>query len=197
MDCSLPGSSVYGIFQTRVLEWVAISFSRGSSRPRDRTQVSCIVGRHFTIWATREVKGANLYWFHLIFIPLNKIDLRLISQMRKLKEQMCLIPGYPVQNSTAGVEPELPWFQSPSSNSKDLGSRKQKCPKKKLRKAVLGLESTSDFCTLREIMMPFSLEHPPLAILARSLPLLLNSPLGHPFVSCPIQPHLLCFYSRK
>ena len=38
MDCSLPGSSVHGIFQTRVLEWVAISFSRGSARPRDRTR---------------------------------------------------------------------------------------------------------------------------------------------------------------
>ena len=49
MNCSLPGSSVHGIFQARILEWVAISFSRGSSRPRDRTQVSHIVGRHFTI----------------------------------------------------------------------------------------------------------------------------------------------------
>ena len=49
MDCSLPDFSVHGIFQTRVLEWVVISFSRGSSRPRDRTQVSCIVGRHFTL----------------------------------------------------------------------------------------------------------------------------------------------------
>ena len=46
--CSLPGSSVHGIFQTRVLEWVVISFSRGSSPPRDRTQVSRIVGRRFT-----------------------------------------------------------------------------------------------------------------------------------------------------
>ena len=54
MDCSLPGSSVRGIFQTRVLKWVAISFSRGSSQPRDQTQVSCIAGRSFTIWATRE-----------------------------------------------------------------------------------------------------------------------------------------------
>ena len=49
MDCSLPGSSVHGIFQTIILEWVAISFSGGSSRPRDRTQVSCIEGRHFTV----------------------------------------------------------------------------------------------------------------------------------------------------
>ena len=55
MDCSLLGFSVHGIFQARVLEWVAISFSRGSSWPRDRTQVSCIAGRHFTLWATREV----------------------------------------------------------------------------------------------------------------------------------------------
>ena len=49
IDCSLPGSSVHGIFQARVLEWVAISFSRGSSRPRDPTHVSRIVGRRFTI----------------------------------------------------------------------------------------------------------------------------------------------------
>ena len=52
MDCNIPGSSVHGIFQARILEWVAISFSRGSSRPRDRTQVSYIIGRCFTIWAT-------------------------------------------------------------------------------------------------------------------------------------------------
>ena len=56
MDCSLPGSSIHGILQARVLEWVAISFSRGSSWPRDRTQVSCIAGRRFTLWATREAR---------------------------------------------------------------------------------------------------------------------------------------------
>ena len=44
MGCSLPGFSVRGIFQARILEWVAISFSRGSSQPRDRTLVSRIVG---------------------------------------------------------------------------------------------------------------------------------------------------------
>ena len=55
MDCSLPGSSVHGIFQAIVLEWIAISFSKGSSRPRDWTQVSCVVDRRFTVWATREV----------------------------------------------------------------------------------------------------------------------------------------------
>ena len=54
MDCSLPGSFILGIFQARVLEWVAVSFSRGSSQPRNWTWDSCIVGRSFTIWATRE-----------------------------------------------------------------------------------------------------------------------------------------------
>ena len=54
MDCSPPGSSVHGILQARILEWVVISFSRGSSQPRDWTGISCIAGRFFTVWATRE-----------------------------------------------------------------------------------------------------------------------------------------------
>ena len=54
VDCILPGSSVHGILQARILEWVAISFSRGSSPPRDKTQVSHIAGRHCNLWATRE-----------------------------------------------------------------------------------------------------------------------------------------------
>ena len=54
MDCSLPGSSLYGILQARGLEWVAISFSRGSSWLRDRTRVFRIAGRHFSLWDTRE-----------------------------------------------------------------------------------------------------------------------------------------------
>ena len=58
MDCSSPGSSVHGILQARILELVAISFSRGSSWSRNQTQVSCIAGRFFTIWA----KGKS--WIH-------------------------------------------------------------------------------------------------------------------------------------
>ena len=54
MDCSLPGSSVQRTSQARILEWVAISFSRGSSWPRNWTLVSCIAGRFFTDWSTRE-----------------------------------------------------------------------------------------------------------------------------------------------
>ena len=52
MDCT-----VHGILQARILEWVAVPFSRGSSQPRDRTQVSHIAGRFFTSWATREAQG--------------------------------------------------------------------------------------------------------------------------------------------
>ena len=54
-----PGSSVHGILQARVLEWVAISFSRGSSQPGDWTQVSCIAGGFVTVWATREAQLPN------------------------------------------------------------------------------------------------------------------------------------------
>ena len=53
MDCSLPVFSVIVILQARILEWVAISSSRISSRPRDWSRVFCIAGRFFTIWATR------------------------------------------------------------------------------------------------------------------------------------------------
>ena len=53
MDCGLPGSPVHGIYQARILEWVAFPFSRGSSQPKDQTHISCIAGGFFTIWATK------------------------------------------------------------------------------------------------------------------------------------------------
>ena len=63
MGCSPPSSSIHRIFQARIVQWVAIAFSRGSSWPRDRTQVSSTAGRRFTVWATREA------WTHtLLFI---------------------------------------------------------------------------------------------------------------------------------
>ena len=62
MDCSLSGSSVHGILQTRILEWVAIPFYRGSSWPRDWTQLSCVAGRLFTVWTTREGNGNPLQY---------------------------------------------------------------------------------------------------------------------------------------
>ena len=79
MDCSLPGSSVYGIFQARILEWVFISFSR-SSWPRDWTRVSHIVGRRFTNWATREV---SFFFFNFILF-LNFTILYWFCQISKL-----------------------------------------------------------------------------------------------------------------
>ena len=66
MDCSLPGFSVHGILQARILEWVAIPFSRGSSQPRDQTQVSHTVGGFFTVWATGEAISQNC--IKLIFL---------------------------------------------------------------------------------------------------------------------------------
>ena len=56
-----PGSSGHGI--SRILEWVSIPFSRGSSRPRDWTQVSCLAGKSFTIWATREACNLSALTF--------------------------------------------------------------------------------------------------------------------------------------
>ena len=55
MGCSLPGSSVHGILQARILEWVAMPFSEGSFWPRKQTHVTWIVNRFFTVWAIREV----------------------------------------------------------------------------------------------------------------------------------------------
>ena len=55
MNCSPSVSSIHGILQARILEWIAIPFSRGSSWPRDQTQLSCIAGRFFTIWATGKI----------------------------------------------------------------------------------------------------------------------------------------------
>ena len=98
MDCSPPGSSVHEIFQARILEWVAISFSRGSSQPRDQTQVSCTAGRFFTDRATRKAlitldRLNNLLQFYIstcsftllfyvmeiAFFPLNFINYPLLS----------------------------------------------------------------------------------------------------------------------
>ena len=70
MNCSPPGSSVCGISQVRILAWVAISSSRGSSPPRDQTQVSFVAGRFSTVWATR---GAPLSFQIHIFFAKQKI----------------------------------------------------------------------------------------------------------------------------
>ena len=138
MDCSLPGSSVRGIFQARVLEWVAISFFRGSSQPRNWTQVSCIAGRCLTVWATREASSAH-------FTDRGKTDKSLVRKS---------VHGYHINNSYASLSPPLPcswqallidhdslsywdqmrlqnpsWFTVPSSHNKltKFGTRDEIC----------------------------------------------------------------------
>ena len=66
MTCNPSGSSLHGISQARILEWVAIPVSRESSQPKDQTCISCIVGRFFIIWAT----NVDLYMFSNILIKL-------------------------------------------------------------------------------------------------------------------------------
>ena len=68
MDCSPPGSSVHGILQPRILEWVAMPSSRGSSWLRDRTWVSWLADRFFTLWATRETLNRSFYFTWGLFL---------------------------------------------------------------------------------------------------------------------------------
>ena len=81
MDCGLPGSSVHGILQARILEWVAIPFSRGSSRHRDQIWVSCITGSFFTNLPSKEAQStheshshsvmSSSLWPHRLYSPWN------------------------------------------------------------------------------------------------------------------------------
>ena len=73
LNCSLPGPSVHGTFQTRILEWVTISSSRISSWPRDWTRLSCVSGRFFIHWASREAQfqgycNSCKWWEHCWWI---------------------------------------------------------------------------------------------------------------------------------
>ena len=83
MNCSPPDSFDHRILQPRILEWVAIPFSRGSSQSSDRTRVSCMAGRFFTIWATREAHNERI--FALLYHNLNlKISI-LLTFLPKLQ----------------------------------------------------------------------------------------------------------------
>ena len=68
VDCSPPGSSVHGILQARIAEWVAMTFSRGSPWPRNWTGVFYIAGRLFTVWATGEVNFVSSYLSHIFLL---------------------------------------------------------------------------------------------------------------------------------
>ena len=126
MDCSLSGSSVREILQARILEWVAISFSRGSSQPRDRTRVSCIAGGCFTIWAKRQGKRENIYdppwqayWFRLsyvnLFTTLSDSHFYYITVWKlKLREVKYtnLVYNFHLVKQQCQVSPKSVWFQS-------------------------------------------------------------------------------------
>ena len=115
MDCSLPGSSVHGIFQARILEWVAISFSRRSSWSRDRTWVSHLVGKHFTVWATIKVYSpkseseshsvvSDSLWPHWLYSPWNSL-----GQNTGVGSLSLLQGIFPTQESNPGL-PHCRWI---------------------------------------------------------------------------------------
>ena len=83
MGWSLPGSSVYGILQARILEWVAIFFCRGSSQPRNRTWVSHIPSRFFTVWATKEA------CVQVIIEKSDQLSLRLLCDLESRLQICC------------------------------------------------------------------------------------------------------------
>ena len=93
-DRSLPGASIHGILQSRILEWVTISFSRGSSWPMDQSSISCITRRFFTIWATREV-------LHLAKLDhCEERDIFLISKLKIPKKVLWLLLRFIIPTKT-------------------------------------------------------------------------------------------------
>ena len=99
-DCNPPVFSVHGFLQARILEWVAISYSRGSSWPRDQTQVSCIAGRLLTAWVTRwNIRGLH---------PKSKKKCPLSQVLgRPLEQEMS------THSSILGLK--IPWTEEPGT----------------------------------------------------------------------------------
>ena len=92
-----PGSAIHGIFQARILEWAAISFSSGPSQPRVRTRVSCIADRRFTIWATREA------------LPVQERQVQSLGQEDALEKKMA--------THFSILEGRIPWTEEPGGLS--------------------------------------------------------------------------------
>ena len=121
MDCSPAGSSVHGILQARILEWVSISFSRGSSQPRNWTWVSCIAGRFFTNWAMREAHiHTHTYICKILFMLLLcfKLSTTFYSSEDKVQNSLLLFSHSVVSNSvtpwTAACQASLSFTTSQS-----------------------------------------------------------------------------------
>ena len=96
MVCSPPGSSVHEILQARILDLVVIFFSRGSSRSRDWTQVSCTGGRFFSIWATRDSLQTTILMHGYDF----QSSVSLAPSLGSLQS-----PSYPMDNKVLGNPP--------------------------------------------------------------------------------------------
>ena len=97
MDYSPPGSSVHGIIQASILEWVAMPSSKGSSQPKDPTQVSHIAGEFFTVWATREVHiyvymYVNVYMYKVISVTVWLYVVQISSMPDIVSINLCQIP---------------------------------------------------------------------------------------------------------
>ena len=97
MDYSPPGSSVHGILQARILEWVAMPSSKGSSQPRDPTQVSHSAGEFFTAWATREVHiyvymYVNVYMYRVTSVTMWLYVVQISSMPDIVSINLCQIP---------------------------------------------------------------------------------------------------------
>ena len=108
MDYSPPGSSVHRIFQARILEWVAVFFSRGSSQPRDQTHISRITGGFFTVWATREVQE---YWSGLPCPPSRESSQpRDPAQVSHIAGRLLTVPpGKPMENQIPENRAKKEW----------------------------------------------------------------------------------------
>ena len=88
MDCSPPDSSLHGILQVRILGWVVIPFSRGSSQPKDRTQVSCIASRYFTTWYKNYRTFLVVQWIRICLPKIHMQSQKMLNgQMNPEKEQ--------------------------------------------------------------------------------------------------------------
>jgi len=97
-DCNWPGSTVHGILQARILEWVAMPSSRGSSQPRDWTQVFRIADRFFTVWATREThktKAGRVRFWSLYLKPFSSVAQSCPTLCNPMD---CSTPGLPVHH---------------------------------------------------------------------------------------------------
>ena len=124
---SPPGSSVHGILQARILEWVANPFSRGSSRPNDQTQVSCIAGRFLTIW-TFDGKVMQLRewkWSFSVRLSATPWPVAFPSPLSMEFSRQEYWSGLPIPSPgdlpNPGIEPKSPTLQADSLPSEPPG----------------------------------------------------------------------------